>query len=87
MDGGIAMAKKYDNVVKSASELGRDHSVFAEKYNTLCEDYDELEREYKDLCDEYYEAWTTLNPLDSRSWQQNKYRETTQTMRKEREFV
>ena len=56
MDGGIAMANKYDNVVKSASELGRNHSVLAEKYNKLCEDYDELEREYKELCDEYYEA-------------------------------
>ena len=56
MDGGIAMAKKYDNFVKSASELGRNHSVLAEKYNKLCEDYDELEREYKELCDEYYEA-------------------------------
>lgn len=49
MDGGIAMAKKYDNVVKN-------HSVLAEKYNKLCEDYDELEREYKELCYEYYEA-------------------------------
>ena len=56
MDGGIAMAKKYDNVVKSASELGRDHSVLAEKYNKLCEEFDELQANYNELCEDYYEA-------------------------------
>ena len=56
MDGGIAMAKKYDNVVKSASELGRNHSVLAEKYNKLCEEFDELQENYNELCEDYYEA-------------------------------
>ena len=56
MDGGMTMAQKYDEVVKTASELGKKHSVLAEKYNDLCEEYDELEREYKELCDEYYDA-------------------------------
>lgn len=56
MDGGITMAKKYDEVVKTATELGRKHSVLAEKYNKLCDEYDELEREYNELCEEYNEA-------------------------------
>ena len=56
MDGGITMAKKYDDVVKSASELGKKHSVLAEKYNKLCEEYGDLEREYSELYDEYYKA-------------------------------
>lgn len=56
MDSGIAMAKKYDVVVKTASELGKKHSILAEKYNKLCEEYDDLESEYKELCDKYYEA-------------------------------
>lgn len=48
MDGGITMAKKYD-------ELGKKHSALTERYSKLCGDYEKLEREYSELCDEYYE--------------------------------
>ena len=48
MDGGITMAKKYN-------ELGKKHSALAERYSKLYGDYEKLEREYSELCDEYYE--------------------------------
>lgn len=54
MDGGIVMAKKYDEAVKSASELKDEHTVLAEKYNKLCEEYDELQKDYDDML-AYYE--------------------------------
>ena len=56
MDGGLTMAKKYDDVVKTASELGKKHSALVDKYNSLCDEYDRLEREYNEMCEDYYEG-------------------------------
>jgi hypothetical protein len=56
MDSDIAVVKKCDNALKTASELRKENTVLAEKYDNLCDEYDELEREYSELCDEYYES-------------------------------